>query len=172
VDEILKHPELRAVVMVATYRPAARFIQKVRESRPDMIFTNVSFVGSDSLAEELGPESAAGVIVTQVVPHPSYGSSVAIRYRELLKQYYPNEHPGFVSLEGYIAAGILCEGLRRAGANLTLDGVVSALESMRDLDLGLGAPINFSPSDHQAQHKVWTTMLDNKGKTTVLAFED
>src|SRR5262249_49619674 len=44
---------IKAVVMVATYRAAAKFIEKTRDRYPDMIYTNVSFVGSTALAEEL-----------------------------------------------------------------------------------------------------------------------
>src|SRR5262249_22740686 len=60
---------IKAVVMVATYRAAAKFIEKTRDAYPSLIYTNVSFVGSSSLAEELmllGPRYANGVIVTQV----------------------------------------------------------------------------------------------------------
>jgi ABC-type branched-subunit amino acid transport system substrate-binding protein len=166
VTEILKHKEIRAVVMVATYRPAARFIQQIREARPDMIFTNVSFVGATALAEELrelAPKAAAGVIITQVVPSIESQSSLVLKYRELANRYFPNEPASFISLEGYINAAILVEGLRRAGADLNTEGVVNALQSIRDLDLGIGAPINFGPSEHQGSHKVWGTKLDRDG---------
>src|ERR1019366_9245159 len=63
-------PAIKAVVMVATYRAAAKFIEKTRDGYPGMIYTNVSFVGSTALAEELSllGRFATGVIVTQVVP--------------------------------------------------------------------------------------------------------
>ena len=63
--------QIKAVVMVASYRAAAKFIEKTRDLYPSLIYTNVSFVGSTALADELtllGPRYAAGVIVTQVVP--------------------------------------------------------------------------------------------------------
>jgi hypothetical protein len=64
-------PPIKAVVMVPTYRAAAKFIEKTRDIYPSMIYTNVSFVGSTALADELmllGPRYANGVIVTQVLP--------------------------------------------------------------------------------------------------------
>jgi ABC-type branched-subunit amino acid transport system substrate-binding protein/predicted Ser/Thr protein kinase len=173
--EVLKHPELRAIVMVPTYRPAARFIQQVKTGKKDMIFSNVSFVGSDALAEELMqlcPEHAAGVIVTQVVPHPDAKATGVLKYRELFRKYYPNERPSFISLEGYIIAIILAEGLGRAGDVLTTETLVDALESIRGLDLGIGTSISFGPSDHQASHKVWGAVLDEKGKYQILDLED
>src|SRR5262249_13759906 len=109
---------VRAVIMVGTYRACARFIEKVREENPRIVFTNVSFVGSQALAEELtqlGGRYAQGVIVTQVVPLPTSRSTAVLRYQEALAKYAPGEKPDFVSLEGYVAGKVLLEGLRRTG---------------------------------------------------------
>jgi branched-chain amino acid transport system substrate-binding protein len=163
-----------AVVMVATYRPAARFIEKVREQRPNMIFTNVSFVGSQALAEELvqlGPQYAQGVIITQVVPLPTGQSTVGLKYREALASFAPEEKPDFISLEGYVTGNLLLEGLKRAGRNLTTDGLVDALENIHGLELGLGVPLSFGLSEHQASHKVWGTVLDGAGNFQNLDLE-
>ena len=87
--------------------------EKVRDQRPGMIFSNVSFVGSQALAEELvqlGPRYPQGVIVTQVVPLPTGQSTVGIRYREALGKYSPGEKPDFVSLEGYVTGNLLVDG--------------------------------------------------------------
>ncbi|GAC1343275.1 MAG: hypothetical protein NVSMB23_16900 [Myxococcales bacterium] len=156
----------RAVVMVATYKAAAKFIEKVKDSRPDIIFTNVSFVGSTALADELmagGPKYAQGTIVTQVVPLPTSKSTAVMKYQELLPKYSLGEKPDFVSLEGYLATHVLVDALRRAGRDLTTEKLINALEETRGLDLGVGAPMNFGMSEHQASHKVWGTVLDAQG---------
>ncbi len=152
--------------MVATYKAAARFIEKVKAERPDMIFSNVSFVGSQALADELmsmGPKVAEGVMVTQVVPLPQSKSTAVLRYQELLPRYSLGEKPEFVSLEGYLTANLLIEGLRKAGRDLTTETLVDALENLRGVDLGVGAPMSFGMSEHQASHKVWGTVLDANG---------
>ncbi len=169
-----KKVNVAAVVMVATYRPAARFIEKVREQRPNMIFSNVSFVGSQALAEELvqlGPQYAQGVIITQVVPLPTGQSTVGIRYREALAKFAPEEKPDFISLEGFVTGTLLIEGLKAAGRNLSTDGLVDALENIHGLDLGLGVPLSFGLSEHQASHKVWGTVLDATGNFQHLELE-
>ncbi|HEY1904978.1 MAG TPA: ABC transporter substrate-binding protein [Myxococcaceae bacterium] len=167
VDRILQDKKgVDAVVMVATYRPAAHFIEKVRDQRPGMIFSNVSFVGSQALAEELtqlGPKYPQGVIVTQVVPLPTGQSTVGIRYREALAKYAPGEKPDFVSLEGYVTGNLLVDGLKRAGRNLNTEDLVNSLEAIQKLDMGLGVPLAFGMSEHQASHKVWGTVLDAAG---------
>src|SRR5215213_6209787 len=114
----LQKPQvIKAVVMVATYRAAARFIEKTRDLYPNMIYTNVSFVGSTALAEELkllGPRYANGVIVTQVVPAVDSYASTVLKYKTALAKYFPGVLPDYVSLEGYVAGSLLPEGLKRA----------------------------------------------------------
>ncbi len=173
-ESIIANKAIKAVVMVATYKPAAKFIQEVRTARPEVVFTDVSFVGSNALADALleqGPTFAKGIIVTQVVPSPNSGATAVERYRKHLKQYYPSRQPSFVSLEGYIAAAILVEGLKRAGDNLTTDTLIDALESIKDLDLGIGTRITFGPSEHQGSHKVWATELNEKGEFQTLELD-
>jgi ABC-type branched-subunit amino acid transport system substrate-binding protein len=167
VAQILEQPNLRAIVMVPTYKPAAAFIRAVRDAKPEMIFASVSFVGSEALAAELldqGPQYAAGVIVSQVVPPVDSSLPLVANYRNHLKQYYPIERPGPTSLEGYIVARILAEGLMKAGEKLDTETLIEALESFHHVDVGLGATISFGPSEHQASHKVWGAILDKKGQ--------
>jgi ABC-type branched-subunit amino acid transport system substrate-binding protein len=80
-----------------------------------------------------------------------------------LAKFFPGEAPDYVSLEGFVAARVLVEALRRAGPQLDTEKLVDALEAMRDLDLGLGTPVNYGRTEHQAVHKVWGTVLDGSG---------
>jgi branched-chain amino acid transport system substrate-binding protein len=166
VAQLRRYRGVKAVVMVATYRAAAKFIEKTHDLFPGLVYTNVSFVGSTALAEELmllGPKYAAGVIVTQVVPAVEGYSSVVLDYKKALAAYFPGEAPDYVSLEGYLSANVLIEALRRTGPQLDTERLVAGLESLRDLDLGIGALVNFGRSEHQGLHKVWGTQLDANG---------
>ena len=157
---------IKAVVMVAAYRAAAKFIEKTRDLYPTMIYTNVSFVGSTALAGELmllGPRYANGVIVTQVVPAVDGYSSAILKYRTALAKYFPGEAPDYVSLEGYVDGSLLLEGLKRAGPQPDTEKLVDGLETIRNYDMGLGTLISFSQSEHQGSHKVWGTQLDDHG---------
>jgi ABC-type branched-subunit amino acid transport system substrate-binding protein len=168
-----RHP-VRAVIMIATYKPAARFIQKLKDKGLDALYLNVSFVGSNTLAEELkelGPSYAPGVIVTQVVPPYQSGGTGVLRYREALKRLHPDQQPDFVSLEGYVVGTLFVEGLRRTGRDLTTERLVDALEAIHDHDLGIGTVLSFGPSRHQASHKVWGTVLDAEGRFQSLDLE-
>src|SRR6516225_1715274 len=158
---------IKAVIMVPTYRAAAKFIEKTRDLYPDMIYTSVSFVGSTALADELmllGKIYATGVIVTQVVPTVDGHSSLVLNYKSALAKYFPGEAPDYVSLEGYVDASVLIAALQRSGLQLDTEKLVGAFEDLRDLDIGLGTPVTFSRSDHQGVHKVWGTQLDEAGR--------
>ena len=157
---------IRAVIMVPAYRAAAKFIEKTRDLYPDMIYTSVSFVGSTALANELmllGQRFATGVIVTQVVPALDGHSSLVLDYKAALAKYFPGEAPDYVSLEGYVAANVLIEALKRNGPQLDTERLVTTLEDLRDLDIGLGTRVTFGRSEHQGVHKVWGTQLDATG---------
>jgi len=168
VDQLRKsRVPIRAVVMVPGYRAAAKFIEKTRDLFPGMIYTSVSFVGSTALANELmllGKKYASGVIVTQVVPALDGHSSLVLHYKAALAKYFPGEQPDYVSLEGYVAANVLITALRRNGPDLDTEKLVTTLENLRDLDIGLGTPVSFGRSEHQGVHKVWGTQIDENGR--------
>jgi ABC-type branched-subunit amino acid transport system substrate-binding protein len=153
---------IKAIVMVATYGAAARFIQKSRDLFPNLIYTNVSFVGSTSLRDQLDKLNVRGakdIIVTQVVPPVEGYSSIVIKYRTELSRYFSTTSPDYVSLEGYISGQLMIEAIHQAGPNLDTEKLVETLENMHDVDLGLGFRINFSNDEHQGSHKVWATRL-------------
>jgi len=158
--------DVDAVVMVATYKAAAAFIRKVRDAGLSPIFTNVSPVDSNALAEELvsaGPRYASEVIVTQIVPLPGSSATSVLKYQKALERYAPGEKPDFLTLEGWVVGNLLREGLERAGKDLDTDRLVQALEGIQGLDVGLGTRLTFGPAEHQASHKVWGTALQPDG---------
>ena len=161
----LQKPPAKAVIMIATDRAAAKFIEKSHDLVPGLIYANVSTVGSTSLAEELkllGPRYTDGVIVTQGVPAVSGYSSLVLNYKNALNKYFPGEGVDYTSLEGYVSASILIRGLQQTNP-LTTERLVDALEGMQKFDLGLGASLSFGRAEHQASHKIWGTALDQNG---------
>jgi len=154
-----------AVVMIGTYEPCAKFIRLAREKRFSPVFYNVSFVGADELARLLGRIDEK-IIVTQVVPPPEVSDSNkqlwgAREYVSLLKRYYPSDQPNFVSLEGYVNAKVLVEGLERAGRELNRERFINAIESIQELDLGIANLLSFSHRDHQGLERVYFTHLQD-----------
>jgi hypothetical protein len=108
---------------------------------------------------------------TQVVPAVSGYSSLVLDYKNSLAKYFPGEAADYVSLEGFISANILIEGLKRTGPQLDTEKLIDVLENMRNLDLGLGIPLNFGRAEHQASHKIWGTAIDENGKYQAIELE-
>ncbi|MEM5788179.1 MAG: ABC transporter substrate-binding protein, partial [Syntrophobacteraceae bacterium] len=125
---------------------------------------SVSFVGAEELARRLASFPDITLIMSQVVPPPEGPDSdellgSASEYATLLKRYFPADKPNFVGLEGYINARVLVEGLQRAGRDLTRDGFIDAIESMRDFPLLPYNTLSFGPKDHQGLDQVYFTIL-------------
>jgi ABC-type branched-subunit amino acid transport system substrate-binding protein len=170
----LQKVPIRAVVMTATTRPAAKFIEKTHDLFPGMIYMNMAIVGATAFSQELmllGPRFTDNVFVMQVVPAVSGYSSTVLEFKTALAQLYPGEVPDYISLEGYIAANLLIDALKRCGPQVDTEKLVETLESMRNLDMGLGTSLGFSRGDHQASHKVWGTQLDKTGTFQAIELE-
>lgn len=152
----------QAVVMIGAYDGIAAFVKAMKQAGSNTEFHNVSFVGSISLAKALGADGA-GVAISQVVPSP-FDQTVPIvkEYQRLMKAAGGTGY-SFTSLEGYIAARVFIEGLKRAGKNLSREGFIDALEGMRNVNLD-GFHIAFSPQNHQASTFVDMTMIARDGR--------
>ncbi len=151
-----------AIVMVGAYAACARFIKEMKEAGSGATFYNVSFVGSQALADALGNEGS-GVAISQVVPFP-WGSAVPVvkEYQTLAKKAGYADY-NFSAMEGFLTAKVMVEGLRRAGANPTREGLVDALEKMQDVDLG-GFYVSYSPKNHAGSKFVDLTIIGHNGK--------
>jgi ABC-type branched-subunit amino acid transport system substrate-binding protein len=150
-----------AVVVVGPANTVAPILKQSHAKGWNPLFLTVSFVGTDELISEAGAD-AEGVVITQVVP-PYYMTeekSVAL-YRRALGKYFPSEQPNFVSLEGFVDAMVMVEGLKRAGKDLTREGLIRAIESIHDHDLGLGPQLklNYSAKEHKGFDHVIPTVI-------------
>jgi branched-chain amino acid transport system substrate-binding protein len=154
--------EPQAVVMVSAYKSCAAFIREMKKAGSVPQFINVSFVGSRALANELG-ETGRGVGITQVVPFPwNVGVPVVKEYQKDLQAYTGKTEYSFTSLEGFIAAKVLVEGLRKTGNPLTRERFVQAMESF-SYDTG-GFIVNYTPTDHSGSTFVELTVITKEGK--------
>jgi ABC-type branched-subunit amino acid transport system substrate-binding protein len=148
----------RAVIMVGAYAPCAAFVKLARANGLDAKFLNVSFVGTQSLINALGADGE-GVIVTQVVPPLEADLPILARYRAALAASNPAATPGFGSLEGYVAAQVLCRALEKVEGAPTRESIVDALERLGSFDLGLGVGLELGRERHQACDQVWPTVV-------------
>ena len=154
------HPQ--AVIMISAYKSCAAFIRDMKKTGENPTFWNVSFVGSAALAKELGPEGR-GVEISQVVPFPWDISIPVVReYRKLLDETKGGE-PGFGSLEGFIAAKVMVEGLKHAGRKLDRESFIRAMDSIGELDVG-GFKVAYSPDNHYGSKFIDLTIVSRNEK--------
>ena len=127
-------------------------------------FYNVSFVGSKALSDSLGKEGP-GVVISQVVPFPWHAATpIVAEYQKVMKKYGINDL-NFSSLEGFVAAKVFTEGLRRAGRDLTRDKLVRSLETINPASFDVGGfNVTFSATNHNGSKYVDMTAIVKDGK--------
>ena len=158
----IKKAEPHAVIMISPYKPAAEFIKLAKQIKLDVTFVNISFVGSDALAKELGPVGA-GVAITQVVPFPKDAAIPVVgRYQASLKANAPDAQPGFVSLEGYLVGRAIISALEKVGGDLTRQALIEAVQKAGTLDLD-GFKLVYSPSNNRGSDQVFLTVIQADG---------
>jgi ABC-type branched-subunit amino acid transport system substrate-binding protein len=156
----LKRAEPEAVVIVGAYKPVAEFIKLSRKTGFNPVFVNISFVGANALAKELGPDGK-GVIVSQVVPFPGDPSlKVVADYQAAIKQ--AGGEPEFVSLEGYLVGRLAIAALEKAGKDVTRDSLIKTIKDTGKFDIG-GLPMTFSAEKNEGLDKVFMTIIEADG---------
>ena len=152
-----------AVILIGAYRPIAKLIAWARHIDFNPVFVNISFVGSNALARELGP-MGTGVFVTQVVPFPAAGeSAIAAAYVRALAAYDKGARPGFVSFEGYLAGRLVIAALKRSGRKLSRQRFLANLRRTDTIDLD-GFPLRYGKKDNQGSDAVFFTVIGSDGR--------
>ena len=158
----IKKAEPEAVIMIGAYKPCAEFIKLAHQVKLDATFVNISFVGSDALAKELGPDGA-GVVVTQVVPLPQDTSIGLVgRYQAALKAMKPDAKPGFVSLEGYIVGRLTVAALGKIEGDITRQAMLEAITKQGGFDLG-GITLTYGADNNRGSSQVFLTIIQPDG---------
>lgn len=151
----------QAIIIIGPYAPAGEFIRAAKKINLKTVFVNISFVGSDALASDLGSDGA-GVVVTQVVPFPRDTSiPLVAAYQKALSTHLPKAWPGFISLEGYMVGRLAIMALQKLEGEPTRAALLKTL-SEGNYDLG-GVTLGFGPNDNQGSDTVFLTMIGPDG---------
>jgi ABC-type branched-subunit amino acid transport system substrate-binding protein len=178
----LRRAGVDVVLCTGAYQGCGAFVRTARDLGWTVPISNVSFVGSDAMLRLLiqhgkatGRDYTRALVNSQVVPsYDDVSLPGVVEYRTLMERRSPAVPPAlrddkytpqtysFISLEGFINARVIVEALRRAGPNPTRLGLRQALESLKNFDLGIGAPLNFGPERHQGLDSVYFTRIDGE----------
>jgi len=179
--QALRHAGVDVVLCTGAYQGCGAFVRTARDLGWNAPVSNVSFVGSEAMlglllkqGKSAGRDYTQALVNSQVVPsYDDLSLPGVVEYRTLMERYkplvpetlrdakYPPEQLSFRSLEGFVNAKVIVEGLRRAGPNPTRASFRQALESLRSFDLGIGAPLTFGPERHQGLDSVYFTSVVN-----------
>jgi ABC-type branched-subunit amino acid transport system substrate-binding protein len=177
----LRKAGVDVVLCTGAYQGCGAFVRSARDLGWPVPITNVSFVGSDAMLTLLaqhgkvsGRDYTTGLVNSQVVPsYDDMSLPGVVEYRALMERHKPTvpeslrdpsyvpQKLSFISLEGFVNAKVITEAIRRAGVNPTRAGLRVALEGMRNVDLGIAAPLTFGPERHQGLDSVYFTRVEN-----------
>jgi ABC-type branched-subunit amino acid transport system substrate-binding protein len=178
----LRSAGCEVVLCTGGYQGCGAFVRSARDAGWQAPISNVSFVGSDAMLGLLvkhgratGRDYTQALLNSQVVPsYDDLSLPGVVEYRALMDKHNPRvpdavrdpayvpQKYSFISLEGFVNAKVVVEALRRAGPSPTRAGLRRALESMRNLDLGIGTPLTFSPERHQGLDGVYFTRVEGE----------
>jgi branched-chain amino acid transport system substrate-binding protein len=152
-----------AVILAGPYAPVAAILKQAHASGWHPLFLTVSFVGTEGLIRAAGID-AEGLVITQVVPPYDREDLPTIKlYRNALEKYMSGTSPSFVSLEGFVDAMVIVEGLKAAGKDLTREKFINGIESIHNQDMGLGSNflLDYGPKDHKGFDSVYATVIQD-----------
>jgi len=177
---ILRAARPDAIIAIGAYAACAAFVRDVADSGWKIPIANVSFVGSENMlnllaAEEkkTGRDYTSMLVNSQVVPsYEDLTLPAVVEYRTLMQRHAPTPPEvadlngyrplgfNFAGFEGFLNAKVIVEALRRMKGDLDPAKLKGVVESMRDLDIGIDAPISFGPDRHQALQYVYFASVE------------
>jgi len=152
----------QAIIMVASGQAVVDGVKAFRAAGSGAQIVTLSNNASSGFVKSLG-ENARGVIVTQVFPYERSIAFPMVREAQEMAKAKGLTEVTPAMLEGFAAAKVLVEGLRRAGAKPTREKIQTALEGLRKLDIG-GLEVNYSTEDHTGLDFADLSIIGTDGK--------
>ena len=153
---------MQSVIIIASGSQAVDLINGARAAGSTTQFITLSNNSSSSFVKLLGA-NARGVMMTQVFPNPHRAThAVLLEFQKLAKD--AGIEPSYSSLEGFVSAKVLVEGLRRASGKgpITRAKIIDALNGIKNFDLG-GLQLSYSPTDHSGLEYIEISIINAKG---------
>ena len=161
IDTIAK-ADVQSVIVIGSGSQAADIIRGARAAGSTTAFITLSNNSSSSFVKLLG-DNARGVMVTQVFPNPRRTThAVLLEFQNLARD--AGVDPSYTSLEGFVSAKVLVEGLRRASAKgpITRAKIIDAMNGLKNFDIG-GLQLSYSAGDHTGLEYIEISIINAKG---------
>jgi len=151
------------IILTTLYKHTSDFIKIAQKEGLGAQMASNSFPGASPLQKELGKDGP-GVVIATVVPPFSKGTiPIVSEYRAAMEKFSGKKEFSFTSLESYIGAKVMVEGIKRAGAKPTREAFMHAMDAMSNYDVG-GYTVGFSPNNHNGSSYVELTVISKDGQ--------
>ena len=153
----------QSVLVIGDSNTAANAVRDLRAKSFRGPIYGFSNTGESLLADELGP-TGAGVVVVRVVPKSDTARVPAVREMMADALAAKAGKPNVYMLEGYLAARVYAEALRRIPkGDPTRAKLRKSIEGLEDADVG-GFRVNFGENERVASKLVELSLIDSQGK--------
>jgi len=150
------------IILTTLYKHTSDFIKLAQKEGLGAMMASNSFPGASPLQKELGKDGPGVVIATVVPPFSKATLPIVNEYRAAMEKFSGKKEFSFTSLESYIGAKVMVEGIKRAGAKPTRESFTHALDGMSNYDVG-GYTVSFAPNNHNGSSYVELTVISKDG---------
>ncbi|MFI4986236.1 MAG: ABC transporter substrate-binding protein [Alphaproteobacteria bacterium] len=172
------HPD--GLLIYAFAAEAGIIVRQAKEQGLDVKLFGGGATGTPLLIKAAGPASAGFISVFTVPEIPENSKAPAvIKYKDELKSWfhpdgYPPGRPSEYDMAAYAAGKVTEAALEKVGKNVTREGFIDALETLKDFATGTTFPVTFTKESHEGTTHVsvirvtpdlhWETDPDYVGK--------
>jgi ABC-type branched-subunit amino acid transport system substrate-binding protein len=155
VDKLLG-ADVQAIFLGATAEPAAQFVKQYRARGGGAQLLGLSSIDPGILLKVAGIDAVRGYSLALVMPNPGKAVNPVIREFNRARAVVgaKDVEPSFRAVEGFVAAKVLAEAMRRAGPKPTREQVRRELVHLRNFDVGGGFVVDFSDRSRPGSHYV------------------
>jgi ABC-type branched-subunit amino acid transport system substrate-binding protein len=149
-----------SIILATAGTASVATMKSIQQSGQHAQLYGSSLVGVAGLQKAFGSQ-VDGLVVTQVMPSPfDKTNQLSKDYQEAMRAIGVNDF-NYESFEAYTNMRFFVEALKRAGKNLTRQGLIDSIEHNREIAVGEFAA-RYSPASHDGSNYVDITMVTNK----------
>ncbi len=158
----LAKSDTEALLLIGPAYAVVEGVTALRAAGSTAQVATLSNNASADFVKALG-ENARGVIVTQLFPYERSQNTPMVREAQTLARARGRSELSPAAVEGFAAAKLLVEGLRRTAKDLTREGLLKALDGLQKVDLG-GLELSFGPKNHSGLDFTDVSIIGSDGK--------
>jgi branched-chain amino acid transport system substrate-binding protein len=135
--KIAEDNSVHQVLVYGVTPVVAQLYKEIKTLRPALPVTSFSTTSHAAIVDLLGPEASRGLMLSQVTYPPSSVLQVMKDFRSAMDMLQiPEIRQNSLHLEGFLAARVVVEALKKAQGAPTREGVIAALNQINRSHIG------------------------------------